>query len=408
MPDKWLESNNYIENNFKKEIQGFKKEVYIDLNNRIKAQKIVEELNLFMDVKDRWKKEDFIDYIAVWKLWSHENEDLEKIAIHIIYWNWRETFPKNNILPSFSSPWTWKLQYILDNKWKNISTVFSEIEKKENDMKPKQVQTPKVESSPWYSLWTNIKNTFKMKFPRDKYPWLYNSLDVISWMKDDIQKWITNNIFSNEKQKETEEIIEKYNKLYWHEKPDFLPFCLAMKWFNKEKNSLKNTTYLTVVDYSKPSSSNRMFIINLNSNRVEYAEQSWLWKNSERNWWIPSFSNRINSNQTSLWFYRTPDTLRRNKKWTWKWLFLKWIESWINNTAQDRWIAIHPVAWLYYWNSLENKRKRREWKSTSDWCLTILNKNGNANEIMNKIKWDSLVYAYYPEQNYLKNSKLVS
>jgi hypothetical protein len=33
-------------------------------------------------------------------------------------------------------------------------------------------------------------------------------------MKDDIQKWITNNIFSNEKQKETEEIIGKYNKLY--------------------------------------------------------------------------------------------------------------------------------------------------------------------------------------------------
>jgi hypothetical protein len=33
-------------------------------------------------------------------------------------------------------------------------------------------------------------------------------------MKDDIQKWITNNIFSNEKQKETEEIIEKYNKLH--------------------------------------------------------------------------------------------------------------------------------------------------------------------------------------------------
>jgi hypothetical protein len=47
-----------------------------------------------------------------------------------------------------------------------------------------------------------------------------------------------------------------------------------MQGYNKNKNSLKNKRYLTVVDYSKPVSKNRLYVINMDTLTVENCIQT--------------------------------------------------------------------------------------------------------------------------------------
>jgi len=174
-----------------------------------------------------------------------------------------------------------------------------------------------------------------------------------------------------------------YGKLKWKEKPDLQPFACAMKWYDEMKESLKNSKYLTVVDFTKPNNENRFYVIDVTSNTIEYATTvwhgsgSWTWK------YATSFSNVYGSYQSSLGFFRTPNSINKpaTKKRTW--LLMKWIE-WSNDQAPSRWIYMHP------------------WWLISQWCFTL--PKDKAMEIMNKIKWDSLLFAYAKSKEYFAQS----
>lgn len=215
---------------------------------------------------------------------------------------------------------------------------------------------------------------------------------------NEIKNRITEHIPFNDN--EAKEISDTYNQLQWKEKPEFLPFCIAMKWFNAKKSNLKNQKYLTIVDFSKKENEKRLYVINLETKSVEHITQCWIWKWSNGN--ESGFGNTNGSNKTSLWFYETKDMLRDNTRNTrgWIWLFIIWIEK-SNDLAVRRWIAIHPVITL----------RNRSWVSTSEWCLTIpkyTTPKTEIEEILNSIKWDSLVFAYYPSLSYLQQSKLLN
>ena len=173
-----------------------------------------------------------------------------------------------------------------------------------------------------------------------------------------------------------------YNQLKWVEKPDLEPF--AMKWYEEIKWSLKNPTYLTVVDFTKPNNKNRFYVINMNTKRVEYATIVWHWSGSWKWAYATDFSNINWSYQSSLWFFRTPDHTNKPSNRNRRGLLMKWIE-WSNNKAASRWIYMHPG-----------------WK-ISLWCFTI--PNNESSEIMNKVKWDSLLFAYAKSKDYFSQSQ---
>lgn len=179
-----------------------------------------------------------------------------------------------------------------------------------------------------------------------------------------------------------------YNNLKWVEKPDLEPFACGLKLYNSLKSQwrLKNTKYLTIVDFTKPKSKNRMFVINTETRTVEHAvtcghgKWSWRWE------YATSFSNVVWSNKSSLGWYITPDTITKTTRKSWRyWLRqIQWIES-TNSASWWRWIAIHPggVNW-------------------SEWCFTI--PRGVATEIMWKQKWWSLLFAYAESKEYFAQS----
>ena len=378
-------------------ITGFKKEEdnLFFITERIQVEWIVNELAVLINPSDLWKRNDFIDYICSWKLWSKENKNLEKMANYIIYWSYEQIHSKTE------NPWSRKLKYILDNYWKSFYAILTEIQKKEKEMKPKVSPKPKEEwffdwAVDWLKQWISDVYNYGV----DKLSSLWNVTTKL--IPAGVKNWVKENLFSPEKQKNTENINEIYRNLKWKEKPDFLPFYLAMQWYNKQKNNIRNSKYLTVVDYSKSVNENRLYVINMQTLTVENCVPTWHGKNSWNTQTTSKFSNNPNSNQTSIGFFRTPSGLKSNSKWTWKWLFLNWME-YSNNNAVNRWIAVHPV-WSFFYSRTEKGHKA--WDSTSEGCITIRSAD-NPGEIMNKIKWDSLIYSYYPDMTYLNKSTLI-
>ncbi len=373
---------------------------------KFQVEAIINELNTFIKPTDFLKKNDLVDYICSWKLWSKEDKELEKMVDYMIYWSSEQGTTR------VEKKWTRKLKYILDNYWKDIKEILIEISKKESENSPRKPTIKEddrwiaevfLEWMEWALSW--LKDIFN--YWVDKLTELRNS--IVNLVPKSVKEWVKVNLFAPEKQKNTENINELYKKLKWREKPDFFPFYLAMQWYNKQKNNLRNKDYLTVIDYSKPVSQNRLYVINMKTLTVENCVPTWHGKNSGDTQKTTDFSNEKGSNKTSIGFFRTPSILKSNSKRTWKWLFLTWLE-YSNNHANtndpktSRWIAIHPV-WSFFWS--RNGNWHKAWDSTSEGCITILTKD-NPGEIMNKIKWDSLIYSYYPDMTYLNKSTMIA
>lgn len=412
-----------------------------ELADKIQVEAIVEDLNIFINPLDLDKKGDLVDYILGWKLWSNERMELESMVRYIIYWmySWntvtsqpfsyhppqssvqsytqKDRFSWDRDMPVYlENKFTRKLKYILDNYWKDIKTILSDIKAKELEMRTKATAKPapkqnqnnpaRQKEEKWLLEWAISRLSDVYDYWVDKLSGLWNS--ITSLVPSSLKNWVKANLFSPENQRNTEVVNEIYQRLKWPEKPDFFPFYLAMQWYNKVKDELWNTKYLTVVDYSKPISQNRLFVINMDTLTVENCVPTWHGKKSGNQQLTTSFSNNPNSNQTSIGFSRTPENLRSNTSWTWRWLFLNWME-YSNNKSLSRWIAVHPVWSFFYgrsgWNR-KHTRYHRAWESTSDGCITIRSVD-NPEEIMDKIKWDSLIYSYYPDITYLNKSQLI-
>lgn len=186
-----------------------------------------------------------------------------------------------------------------------------------------------------------------------------------------------------------------WNSLKGKEKPNLEPFACGLKAYETEKAKwhLNNTKYLTIVDFTKNQlKNNRFFVINLDTNTVEYSEKCWHGKNSGGKERTTSFSNTKNSNQSSLWAWKTAETQRQNYKRTRRWNFPWWFES---SNNRSRWIAIHPVKSLLY----------RTWQPTSLWCFTLTCWKNKVKEILEKIDWWSMLFSYAKSKDYFSQSK---
>lgn len=185
------------------------------------------------------------------------------------------------------------------------------------------------------------------------------------------------------------EIEQFYNQLKGKEKPDLKPFALAMSGYLKLKPELKNPTYLSVVDFSLSNKEKRFYVINMEKKTVEITEQVGHGKNT--GWeFAQNFSNKTGSLQSSLGFYRTPAEIQKANSKSRSGLKMKGIED-SNDNAADRGIYIHPAP-----------------VTGSEGCFTLPMKQQEANEIMDKLKWDSLLFAYYPDQKYVDSSKYLA
>jgi hypothetical protein len=121
-------------------------------------------------------------------------------------------------------------------------------------------------------------------------------------------------------------------------------FNYALKGFNYMSimGLLKNDRILSIVDYSKPSSEKRLYIIDLQNVKVLYKTYVSHGAKSGKEY-ANQFSNSIASNKSSLGFYETLGTYIGGNGYS---LRLEGIESGFNDNANKRAIVLHGASYV--------------------------------------------------------------
>lgn len=142
-------------------------------------------------------------------------------------------------------------------------------------------------------------------------------------------------ILSNFSFSNTTNILDKYNSFNLSDKLEFETFEKA--YLGYLQISEKSSELLAIIDYSKPSSDKRFFLLDLANNEVLYNTRIAHSKNS--GFEIPiKFSNDPNSFENSLGFYLTLDEYSGAYGPSLK---IKGLEENINSNAEERAIVIH-------------------------------------------------------------------
>lgn len=169
---------------------------------------------------------------------------------------------------------------------------------------------------------------------------------------------------------------------------------LALTAYKKAavKNNVKKPV-LTVIDYSMPSSKQRMWIFDLRHEKLLYNTYVAHGQNSGMT--VPNhFSNQTSSKATSLGTYITRDTYMGSKGYS---LNLQGLEKGFNDNAYNRRVVIHG-AWY-----VEPDFIRKSGRAGRSWGCPSIAKT-IATPVINLIKGGSVVFAYYPDHNYLSHT----
>lgn len=176
-------------------------------------------------------------------------------------------------------------------------------------------------------------------------------------------------------------------------------FNLAMKGFEKMNSlgKLNSDSLLTIIDFTKSSKEKRMFVVDLKSMNVVFNTVVAHGKNSGKEY-AKNFSNKLNSHQSSLGFYVTGNTYKGSNGYSLK---LDGVEQGFNDRAMDRAIVIHGAPYVN-----ERTIRIKGYLGRSHGCPALPQQLSK--HVINSIKQGNLVFVYYPDQKYLKESEILN
>jgi hypothetical protein len=150
---------------------------------------------------------------------------------------------------------------------------------------------------------------------------------------------------------------------------------------------------LAVIDYSKPSTEPRLWVFDLREARLLHAEHVAHGRRSGENL-ATSFSNENSSHQTSLGLFATAETYVGGNGYS---LRMDGLEPGINDRARDRAIVMHGAPYV---DPVLAQRQGRLGRSLG--CPAV--RPAVAHEVIDTLKGGQLLFAYYPDQQWLANS----
>ena len=173
----------------------------------------------------------------------------------------------------------------------------------------------------------------------------------------------------------------------------------ALKGYNLLRNRklLNNNFILTIIDYSKPSNTERFFVIDITSRKILYKSLVAHGKNSGLQC-ASSFSNKQFSYKSSIGFFLTGETYYGKHGFS---LRLNGLEKDINDNARERAIVIHSASYVN--EEFINKYGRL---GRSHGCPAL--PTDNYKNIVEVIKNKTCLFIYYPDKKYLRNSEFIN
>lgn len=187
--------------------------------------------------------------------------------------------------------------------------------------------------------------------------------------------------------------VQLYQEMQLGDIINFDAFEQALSGYEKI-NSPKEI--LTLIDFSKPSTEERLYVLDMKQKKMLYASHVSHGQNSGANY-ATSFSNDIGSYKSSLGFYMTEGTYTGRNGYS---LVLEGLEKDINDKAKERAIVIHGAS---YTNPAFISSMGRLGRSHGCPALPA----SLTQPIINTIKGGSLLFIYANSPDYQKNSPIL-
>jgi len=175
-------------------------------------------------------------------------------------------------------------------------------------------------------------------------------------------------------------------------------FEYAMQGFEylKQNGDIDNDDVISIVDFSLPSSAKRLFVIDLNNNKILYHTYVAHGHNSGGEY-ANQFSNQPESNKSSLGFYKTLSTYIGDNGYS---LRLEGLEKGINDNAGRRDIVIHGAAYVS-----EGLIRTQGYIGRSWGCPALPEKLHKP--IIDKIKNGTCLFIYGNDKTYPNKSRII-
>jgi len=176
------------------------------------------------------------------------------------------------------------------------------------------------------------------------------------------------------------ELVDKYGIA-----PEIIQLALKNIADLKEKNLIKNESILTIIDFSRPSTDKRLFILDMKNEKVIKNTLVAHGMNSGNNM-AESFSNKQHSNKSSLGLYITKETYIGKHGYS---LRIDGKNIGLNDNALKRDIVIHGADYVS-----EDFIKKNGRIGRSFGCPAVpVDEN---QEIIDLIKNGTCLYIYHP------------
>lgn len=174
-------------------------------------------------------------------------------------------------------------------------------------------------------------------------------------------------------------------------------FELAKKGMEKliKESKLINTSVISIIDFSQPSSKKRLFIIDLNNYKILFNTLVAHGRNTGKET-ATYFSNQSESYKSSPGFYITGETYKGKNGYSLK---LEGIEEGINDNAFERGIVIHGAE--YVSDAFVNAQG---FIGRSQGCPAVPEQMNRP--IINTIKEGTCLFIYHP--SYINRSELLN
>ncbi|HSW93012.1 MAG TPA: murein L,D-transpeptidase catalytic domain family protein [Gammaproteobacteria bacterium] len=168
-------------------------------------------------------------------------------------------------------------------------------------------------------------------------------------------------------------------------------------YLKAEQEGLDRKELLTIIDYTKPSSEKRLWVIDLKHTHILF--NTWVTHGQNSGTLnSSSFSNKTNSLKSSLGVFVTDNAYFSDH--VGYALRVRGLERGINDNAYKRGVLIHG-AWYASADIAKRGALGRSWG-----CMAV-SKN-ISRPLIDTIKNNTLVVAYYPDRNWLKTSSFLN
>jgi hypothetical protein len=154
---------------------------------------------------------------------------------------------------------------------------------------------------------------------------------------------------------------------------------------------------LTLIDYSRPSVEQRLWVFDLVSGRMLFRELVAHGRNTGENMAL-HFSDEMNSRQSSLGLFRTRESYYGGNGYS---LRLDGLEPGFNGHALDRAIVMHGAPYVDASFAAAQGRIGRSWG-----CPAL--RTAIAQKVIDTIRGGGVVFSYYPDATWLQSSRFLN